>query len=206
MVKPIIESNHRFKIMSTLANKKVAILAENGFEESELTSPKEALEAAGALVHIVSPQKASIRSWKDGDWGALTLKVDRHIDDADATHYDAIVLPGGVLNPDKLRQNDRAVQFVVRFLESGKTVAAICHGPQTLIETGLLQGKEMTSYPSLRTDLLNAGVVWKDEAVVVDEGLVTSRGPADLPAFNQKLKAEIAEGVHKERQFVIRSF
>lgn len=192
--------------MSGLMNKRVAILAENGFEESELTGPKQALEEAGATVHIISPQKNSIRSWKNGGWGTLSLKVDRHINDADASDYDAIMLPGGVLNPDQLRQNDRAVQFVVRFLESGKPVAAICHGPQTLIETGLLQGKEMTSYPSLRTDLVNAGVIWKDEEVVVDEGLVTSRKPADLPAFNQKFIEEIAEGIHKERQFVIRSF
>lgn len=192
--------------MPTLANKKVAILAEDGFEESELASPKQALEEAGATVHIISPQKDSIRSWKDGNWGDLNLKVDRHINEADASDYDAIMLPGGVLNPDQLRQSDRAVQFVVRFLESGKPVAAICHGPQTLIETGLLQGKEMTSYPSLRTDLINAGVIWKDEEVVVDEGIVTSRKPADLPAFNQKLKEEVAEGIHKDRQFVIRSF
>jgi len=185
--------------MATLNNKKVAILSENGFEEKELTSPKAALEEAGAQVSILSPQESSIRSWKNGNWGNVELKVDQQVSQANPADYDALVLPGGVLNPDKLRQNKDAVAFTTQFFKTGKPVAAICHGPQTLIETGLLEGKEMTSYPSLKTDLVNAGAHWIDREVVVDQGLVTSRRPDDLPAFNRKLIEEIGEGVHEPR-------
>jgi protease I len=181
--------------MKSLQGKKVAILTEDGFEEVELTSPKQALKEAGAEVEIVSPQKDKVKAWNHDHW-SIELEVNSHIDDAKETDYDALVLPGGVLNPDKLRTNENAVAFVKDFIESGKPVAAICHGPQTLIETGLLEGRTMTSYPSVKTDLINAGADWVDMEVVVDNGLVTSRSPKDLDAFNEKMIEEIAEGVH----------
>ena len=181
--------------MKSLEGKKVAILTETGFEEVELTSPKQALEEAGAEVHIVSPQKQRVKAWDHDHW-SIELDVDKNIDDVNETDYDALVLPGGVLNPDKLRTNENAVKFVKDFVEAGKPVAAICHGPQTLIETGLLEGRTMTSYPAIKTDLINAGVDWVDREVVIDNGLVTSRSPKDLQAFNKKMIEEIKEGVH----------
>jgi protease I len=181
--------------MATLTGKKVAIITENGFEESELTSPKEALEKAGAIVHIVSPQKDKVKAWNHDHW-SIELPVDVQIDDADPEEYDALMVPGGVLNPDKMRLNDKCVEFAQHFLERGKPVAAICHGPQLLIETGLLNGRNMTSYPSVKTDLENAGALWADKEVVVDNGLVTSRSPKDLEAFNKKMVEEIKEGKH----------
>ena len=181
--------------MKSLKGKKVAILTETGFEEVELTSPRQALEEAGAEIHIVSPQKEKVKAWDHDHW-SIELNVDKNIEDVKESDYDALVLPGGVLNPDKLRTNKTAVDFVHEFLESGKPLAAICHGPQTLIETGLLEGRTMTSYPSVKTDLVNAGVDWVDREVVVDNGLVTSRSPKDLPAFNKKMIEEISEGVH----------
>ena len=181
--------------MATLTGKKVAILTENGFEEIELTSPKKALEEAGAEVRIISPQKEKVKAWDHDHW-SIELSVDVFLDNAKSEDYDALVLPGGVMNPDKLRQNKKAVEFVQQFLESGKPVAAICHGPQMLIETGLIENRNMTSYPSLQTDLLNAGVIWVDREVVTDNGLVTSRTPKDLEAFNRKMIEEIAEGEH----------
>lgn len=181
--------------MQQLKNLKVAILTENGFEQVELTSPKEAMEKAGVTVHVVSPQKKEVKAWDETDWG-ITVSVDRSLDAADPNDYDGLFLPGGVLNPDDLRQNKDAVKFVKHFLEAGKPVAAICHGPQTLIETGMIEGRTMTSYPSIKTDLINAGVRWEDKEVIVDNGLVTSRSPKDLPAFNKKLLEELAEGVH----------
>jgi|SRR6187402_459562 len=183
--------------MATLSNKKVAILSEEGFEQVELTSPKEALEAAGATVHVISPKSGTIKAWDKTNWG-IEINVDKVLSDVSPDDYDALVLPGGVMNPDKLRQNKDAVAFASAFLDEGKPVAAICHGPQTLIETGMLNGRRMTSFPSLQTDLKNAGVDWVDEEVVVDNGLVTSRTPADLDAFNRKAIEEIAEGVHNE--------
>lgn len=182
--------------MPQLTHKKVAIMATHGFEESELLSPKEALEQAGAHVHVVAPEAGSIKGWKGKDWGK-EVPVDVLLANVDANDYDALVLPGGVMNPDKLRLNKDAVAFASRFFEQGKPVAAICHGPQTLIETGMLKGRQMTSFPSLRTDLENAGVQWVDEEVVVDNGLVTSRTPDDLPAFNRKMIEEISEGIHQ---------
>jgi len=181
--------------MTTLNGKTVAILAENGFEEVELTSPKKALEEAGAVVHIVSPQKEKVKAWNHDHW-SIELPVNKNLSDAKPGDYDALMLPGGVLNPDKLRTNKAAVQFAKDFLESGKPVAAICHGPQLLIETGLLKNRTMTSYASLQTDIRNAGAKWYDKEVVVDRGLVTSRSPKDLEAFNKKMIEEIAEGVH----------
>jgi len=181
--------------MAKLNGKTVAILTENGFEEVELTSPKKALEDAGATVHIVSPQKDKIKAWDHDHW-SIELSVDKNVSDVKAEEYDALMLPGGVLNPDKLRMNKEAVEFAKDFLETGKPVAAICHGPQLLIETGLLEGREMTSYPSLQTDIKNAGANWHDREVIVDNGLVTSRSPKDLQAFNAKMLEEISEGIH----------
>lgn len=166
--------------------KKAAILTEEGFEQIELTSPKEALEKAGIQVDIISPKTGKIKAWDHTDWG-IAIDVDKTISDADIEDYDLLVLPGGVLNPDKLRLNKDAIAFSKKFLESGKPVAAICHGPQTLIETGLLKGKKMTSYPALQTDLLNAGADWQDKELVLDGNLITSRKPDDLPAFNKAI-------------------
>jgi len=182
-------------IMASLSDKKIAILTEEGFEQVELTSPKEALKAAGATVHVISPQSGPIKAWDKDKWG-IEVDVDQQLDSVSPDDYDALVLPGGVMNPDKLRQNKSAVAFVSAFLDEGKPVAAICHGPQLLIETGLIGGRTLTSFPSLQTDLTNAGASWIDQEVVVDNGLVTSRSPADLPAFNHKTIEEIAEGIH----------
>lgn len=181
--------------MTTLAGKKVAILTENGFEEVELTSPKKALEDAGAEVKIVSPQKEKVKAWSHDHW-SIEIPVDVNVEDADPNEYDALIVPGGVLNPDKMRMNKNCVRFAQHFLETGKPVAAICHGPQLLIETSLLDGRNMTSYPSVKTDLKNAGALWIDREVVVDNGLVTSRSPKDLDAFNKKMIEEIKEGKH----------
>jgi len=181
--------------MSTLSGKKIAILTENGFEESELTSPQKALEKAGAIVEIISPMNGKVKAWNHDHW-SIEVAVDKSIEDARPEEYDGLVLPGGVMNPDQLRKNERAVNFATRFLSMGKPVAAICHGPQLLIETGLLKGRKLTSYPSLKTDLKNAGAEWSDREVVTDNGLVTSRTPKDLPAFNKKMIEEFSEGEH----------
>ncbi len=181
--------------MANLKDLKVAILTENGFEQIELVSPKQAMEEAGVTVEIISPQNKEVRAWDETDWG-ITVSVDRHIDEANPADYDGLMLPGGVMNPDKLRMNKKAVDFIRHFLEASKPLAVICHGPQTMIETGMLTDRTMTSYPSIKTDLVNAGVNWVDKEVVVDNGLVSSRSPRDLDAFNKKLLEELAEGVH----------
>mgnify|MGYP001791913992 CR=1 FL=1 len=180
--------------MQNSNQKRVAILTENGFEEVELTSPKKAMEAAGIQGDIISPQKSKVKAWNHDHW-SIELPVTVNLADADIDDYDGLMIPGGVINPDLMRINPDCVKFAKDFLESGKPVAAICHGPQLLIETGLLKGRKMTSYPSLKTDLNNAGVDWKDKEVVVDNGLITSRSPKDLEAFNKKLVEEIMEGV-----------
>lgn len=182
--------------MSNVNEKKVAILTENGFEETELTSPKKAMENAGIKVDIVSPQKGKVKAWAHDHW-SIELPVNVNLSDANPEDYDALVIPGGVMNPDLMRINQDCIQFVKDFMESGKPVAAICHGPQLLIETGLLKGRKMTSYPSIKTDLKNAGADWRDKEVVVDNGLITSRSPKDLEAFNKTLLGEIREGVHE---------
>ncbi|WP_187264010.1 type 1 glutamine amidotransferase domain-containing protein [Pontibacter beigongshangensis] len=179
-----------------LAGKKIAILVDNGFEQVELTDPQKALEGAGAETHIISPQDGEVKAWKHTDWGDK-FRVDKKIKEARAEDYDGLLLPGGVMNPDHLRGNKEAVAFVDKFLTSGKPVAAICHGPWTLIETGKVKGLKMTSYPSLQTDLKNAGAEWVDQEVVVDKGIVTSRNPNDIPAFNKKIIEEFAEGKHE---------
>jgi protease I len=178
-----------------LRNKRVAALVDNGFEQSELAEPKKALEAAGAKVDVVSPQDTKVKGWQHIKWGD-EFSVDRKLEDVRADEYDALLLPGGVMNPDKLRANAKAVQFVKGFVDAGKPIAAICHGPWTLIEAGAVQGRRMTSWPSLATDLRNAGANWVDQECVVDNGLVTSRKPDDIPAFNKKMIEEFAEGTH----------
>jgi len=181
--------------MAILTGKKVAILTESGFEEVELTSPKKALEDAGAEVEIVSPQKEKVKAWAHDHW-SIELPVDVNVEEADPNDYDGLMIPGGVLNPDKMRMNDKCVEFAQKFLQDGKPVAAICHGPQLLIETGMLEGRNITSYPSVKTDMINAGAIWTDREVIVDNGLVTSRSPKDLEAFNKKMIEEIKEGQH----------
>ncbi|MEJ7731707.1 MAG: type 1 glutamine amidotransferase domain-containing protein [Polyangiaceae bacterium] len=181
-----------------LDGKRVAILATDGFEQSELTSPKAALEKAGAEVEVVSLKAGKIKGWKHTDWGD-EVAVDTELSMADAGSYDALVLPGGVMNPDKLRADDKAVAFVKAFVDAGKPIAAICHGPWTLIDAGAVKGRTMTSYPSIKTDLINAGAKWVDQEVVVDGGIVTSRKPDDLEAFNAKTIEEIAEGKHARK-------
>lgn len=178
-----------------LKGKRVAALVANGFEQVELTSPREALEAAGAAVDVVSAEKGKVRGWDHTDWGT-SVKVDRPLDDARADEYDALLLPGGVMNPDRLRIDPKAVQFVKEMFETGKPIAAICHAPWTLIEADVVRGVTMTSYPSVSTDLRNAGANWVDVEVVVDRGIVSSRKPGDLPAFNRKMIEEFAEGKH----------
>jgi protease I len=182
----------------SLNGKKVAILVEDGFEQIELTSPKEALEKAGAKTHIISPKRDKVKGWEHTQWGQ-EFPVDVSLDKANANEYDALLLPGGVMNPDKLRTSKQAVQFVRSFFDQGKPVAAICHGPWILVEADVVNGPKVTSYTSIQTDLKNAGANWVDQEVVVDQGLVTSRKPDDLPAFNRKMVEEIAEGQH-ERQ------
>jgi deglycase len=180
-----------------LNDKKVAIVVANGFEESEFTKPLEALKEAGASVDVISLKKGNVKSWSEKNW-SNEYPVDKTIDEVDSHDYDALVLPGGVMNPDQLRTNADVIGFVAGFFDDGKPIAAICHGPWTLIETGELNGRKVTSYPSIKSDLINAGAEWVDEEVVVDNGLVTSRSPNDLPAFCKKMVEEIAEGVHQE--------
>ena len=177
-------------------SKKVAILATNGFEESELKSPKERLEKEGWTADIISIEKGQIKSWSGKDW-SNSYDVNHTLDEVTSKQYHALVLPGGVINPDQLRINEKAVSFVKDFFNEGKPVAAICHGPQTMITAGVVKGRKMTSFPSVKQDLINAGAEWVDEEVVVDNGLVTSRKPDDLPAFNEKMIEEIKEGKHE---------
>lgn len=179
-------------------SKKIAILATHGFEESELKSPKEYLEQQGWTAHIISPKAGTIKAWAEKDWGQ-EYNVDKTLDEVTASEYDALVLPGGVINPDQLRTNEKALSFVQDFFKQHKQVAAICHGPQILISAGAVHGRNMTSVDSISIDLKNAGAQWEDSEVVVDNGLVTSRTPEDLPAFNAKMVEEINEGQHEDQ-------
>ncbi len=181
-----------------LAGKKVAILVTDGFEQVELTEPRNALEKAGAETTLISPKPDKVRGWKETRWGSR-FAVDVPLDQAHPEDYDALLLPGGVMNPDHLRLEGKAVEFVKGFFEAQKPVAAICHGPIMLIEAGVVQGRRLTSYPSIKTDLKNAGADWVDEEVVVDHGLVTSRKPDDIPAFNRKMIEEFCEGLHPQQ-------
>lgn len=178
-----------------LKNRKVAIVVENGFEQVELTEPRKALQQAGAQTEIVSPQKSKVKAWNFEDWG-VELPVDKQIEQARAQDYDALLLPGGVMNPDKLRVNETVLNFVRDFFKAGKPVAVICHGPWTLINAGVVQGRKITSWPSVQMDLKNAGADWVDQEVVVDNGLVSSRKPDDIPAFSKKMIEEFAKGLH----------
>lgn len=174
-----------------LKDRRIAVLATDGFEQSELIEPRDRLREAGAKVDVVSPGPGKIRGWKGSDWGD-EVEVDVDLADAVAADYDALVLPGGVINPDKLRVDETAVGFVRSFFEQHKPVAAICHGPWTLVEADVLEGRQVTSYASIRRDLENAGADWSDREVVVDDGLITSRTPEDLPAFIDKIVEVVA--------------
>jgi protease I len=182
-----------------LKGKRIAILVADGFEQVELTEPRKALDEAGAKTEIVSPSKRSVRGWNHRDWGE-EFPVDVPLEGARSESYDALLLPGGVMNPDRLRRNAHALRFVKAFFEAGKPVGAICHAPWTLIDAGVVTGRKLTSYESIQTDLKNAGANWVDREVVVDNGLVTSRKPDDLPAFNAKLIEEFAEGRHEQKK------
>jgi protease I len=172
--------------MADVKGLKVAVLIENGFEQVEMTEPSKALIQAGATVNIVSPQQKHVRGWQHTEWGD-EFPVDTPLDKAKAEEFDALLLPGGVMNPDKLRMEPKAVEFVKAFFAADKPVAVICHGPWTVLEAGAARGKKITSWPSLKTDLLNAGAKWVDEQVVVDGNLVSSRKPDDIPAFNREM-------------------
>jgi protease I len=192
------ESNGRTVVVMTeqdLNGKTVAILVASGFEQVELTEPRDALEQAGAETHIISPEDGTVRGWANDEW-ADEFEVDVPLANARAPEYDALLLPGGQMNPDNLRTNTDAVAFTRAFFNANKPVAAICHGPWLLVEADVVEGRRLTSYPSIRTDLVNAGAEWMDEEVIVDDGLVTSRNPNDLPAFNRKLVEEVAAGMH----------
>jgi protease I len=179
----------------SLTGIRVAILATDGFEQSELLEPRKALDSAGAATKLISPRDGKIRGWNHKEWGD-EVEVDQSLDKADPKDYDALLLPGGVMNPDTLRTQPKAVSFVKSFFDAGKPVAAICHGPWTVIEAGAAKGYRMTSWPSLKTDITNGGGEWVDHEVVVDGNLVTSRKPDDLPAFNREVVKLFAQGRH----------
>jgi protease I len=181
-----------------LDNKKIAILATNGFEQAELEVPREKLKAAGATVHVVSIQPGEIKGWDKKDWGR-PVKVDKTLDQVSANDYDAVVLPGGQINPDLLRVEPKAIAFIKDIFNQKKIVAAVCHAPWLLIETGIAKGRKMTSYKSIKTDVMNAGGKWEDSEVVVDNGVITSRNPSDLDAFSAKIIEEVREGKHTQR-------
>lgn len=181
---------------SNLQGKKIAILATDGFEQSELTEPRKALDQAGATTVVIAPKDGEIKGWNHKDWGD-TVRVDKTLDKVSPQDFDALVLPGGVMNPDRLRMNPMAVDFVRNFVATGKTVAAICHGPWTLLEAGVLKGRTLTSWPSLKTDLKNAGAKWVDQEVAKDGQFITSRKPEDIPAFSQAIIASVSRGARQ---------
>lgn len=187
------------KMTQQLQGKKIAILAADGFEQVELTEPRKALDQAGATTQIVSPAEGQVKGWKEKEWGDK-LPVDMPLNQAKPEDYDGLLLPGGVMNPDKLRMNPQAVQFVKAFFDAGKPIAAICHGPWTLVEAGVVNGLTLTSWPSLQTDIRNAGGAWVDKQVVADAGLVTSRKPDDIPAFNQQMLQTFADGNYSRQR------
>jgi protease I len=180
---------------SELKGKKIAILATDGFEQAELIDPRKALNQAGATTVVIAPKNGEIKGWNRKDWGQA-VKVDLALTNANPHDFDALVLPGGVINPDNLRTDPAAVNFVRQFVATGKTVAAICHGPWTLVEADALRGHTVTSWPSLKTDIKNAGATWVDQAVVTDGQFIFSRKPDDIPAFNKAIIESVAHGVH----------
>jgi len=182
-----------------LNGKRVAILVADGFEQIEMTEPRQALDEAGARTEIVSPAEGKVKGWQFKEWGDQ-FPVDVPLGRADAGNYHALLLPGGVMNPDNLRRYPEAIEFIRQFHRAGKPIAAICHGPWPLINAGAVKGRRMTSFETVSIDLKNAGVDWVDEEVVVDNGLVTSRKPADIPAFNRRMIEEFAEGRHDRRR------
>jgi len=184
--------------MPALGSSKILIMATHGFEEAELLKPLQALKAKGATVQVAAPEAGEIKGWRHRDWGR-SVPVDLTLKEVKVGDYDALVLPGGQMNPDTLRINDRALAIVKAFLESGKVVAAICHGPWLLAETGALRGRDVTSYISIRTDVINAGGRWRDSQVVADQAIITSRHPGDLDAFIAKIVEVVEEGPHKRR-------
>lgn len=181
-----------------IKGKKIAILATNGFEQSELETPRDRLTKAGATVDVVSLASGEIKGWDKKDWGR-PVKVDKTLDEVAASDYDAVVLPGGQINPDLLRVEPKALKFIKDIFDAKKIVAAVCHGPWLLIETGIVKGRKMTSYKSIKTDVMNAGGIWEDAQVVVDQGVITSRNPGDLEAFSNKIIEEVREGRHTQR-------
>jgi len=181
-----------------LSGKRIAILATNGFEQSELEVPRDSLKEAGATVEVVSLQAGEIKGWDKKDWGR-PVKVDKTLDQVSAADYDAIVLPGGQINPDLLRVEPKALQLIKDIFKAKKVVAAVCHAPWLLIETGIAKDRRMTSFKSIKTDVVNAGANWEDAEVVVDQGVITSRNPGDLKAFSAKIMEEIKEGRHTQR-------
>jgi protease I len=181
-----------------LKDKKIAILATNGFEQSELELPRDRLSKAGATVDIVSLASGEIKGWDKKDWGR-PVKVDKTLDEVAAADYDAVVLPGGQINPDLLRVEPKALKFINDIFEAKKVIAAVCHAPWLLIETGIARGRRMTSFKSIKTDVANAGAQWEDSEVVVDQGIITSRNPGDLEAFTDKIIEEVKEARHARR-------
>lgn len=182
--------------MPLIHNSRILIMATHGFEQSELEGPLQQLKAKGAEVDVAAPDAGEIKGWRGGDWGAA-IRVDLTLDEVSVSDYDALVLPGGVINPDKLRVNKKALAIIKDFLAAEKVVAAICHGPWLLIEVGAVKGREVTSYNSIRTDVINAGGLWVDKPVATSEGIITSRNPGDIDAFVEKIIDEVQEGRHQ---------